>query len=81
MVSHLKSEPALGNFLFSGFNDAETQSGWALRLTLDRKGMVGWDTIVAQLDERGVPHPHFEIPSPRGLAGSSEIVQQGHSSK
>jgi poly-gamma-glutamate capsule biosynthesis protein CapA/YwtB (metallophosphatase superfamily) len=72
---------SLGNFLFSGFNDAETQSGWALRLTLDRKGMVGWDTIVARLDERGVPHPHFEIPSPRGRAGSIEIVQQGHSSK
>ncbi len=43
--------------------------------------MVGWDTIVARLDERGVPHPHLEIPSPRGRAGSSEIVQQGHSSK
>jgi len=41
--------------------------------------MVDWDTIVARLDERGVPHPRLEIPSPSGHAGTSEIVQRGHS--
>jgi poly-gamma-glutamate capsule biosynthesis protein CapA/YwtB (metallophosphatase superfamily) len=69
---------SLGNFLFNGFHDDKTQTGWALRLTVNRKGMVGWDTIVARLDERGVPHPHLEVPSPSGRAGSSEIVQHGH---
>jgi len=69
---------SLGNFLFNGFHDDESQTGWALRLTVDRKGMVRWDTIVARLDERGVPHPHLEIPSPSGRAGSSEIVLQSH---
>ncbi len=69
---------SLGNFLFSGFNTAELQTGWALRLTVNKHGMVEWDTIVARLDERGVPHPHLEISSPSGRSGSSEIVRKGH---
>ena len=69
---------SLGNFVFSGFHDDATKTGWALRLTVGRRGMVGWDTIVARLDEHGVPHPHLEIPSPSGRAGSSEIVERGH---
>ncbi len=69
---------SLGNFLFNGFHEDETQTGWALRLTVGRNGMVAWDTIVARLDDHGVPHPHLEIPSPSGRAGNSEIVQQSH---
>jgi poly-gamma-glutamate synthesis protein (capsule biosynthesis protein) len=72
---------SLGNFLFSGFQSEETQTGWTLRLTVNKHGMVDWDTIVAQLDKRGVPHPRLEIPSPSGHTGSSEIVQQSHDSK
>jgi poly-gamma-glutamate synthesis protein (capsule biosynthesis protein) len=72
---------SLGNFLFSGFTDEDNLTGWALRLTVNKHGMVEWNIIVARLDDRGVPHPRLEIPSPSGHTGSSEIVQQGHDSK
>ncbi len=72
---------SVGNFLFSGFNTDELQTGWALRLTFNKHVMFEWDTVVALLDEHGVPHPRLEIPSPSGHAGSSEIVQKGHESK
>jgi poly-gamma-glutamate synthesis protein (capsule biosynthesis protein) len=67
---------SLGNFLFNGFDKPETQTGWALRLTLDKHGMVAWDTVVARLGQRGVPHPRFDAKSPSGRAGSSEIVER-----
>jgi hypothetical protein len=41
---------SLGNFLFNGFRTEACHTGWALRLTVDRHGLVAWDTIVARLD-------------------------------
>jgi poly-gamma-glutamate synthesis protein (capsule biosynthesis protein) len=66
---------SLGNFLFNGFDEEPTLKGWALRLTVDNKGMVDWDTVVARLDDHGVPHPDLTAKSPKGRAGSSEIVE------
>jgi len=47
---------SLGNFVFDGFESPEAKRGWLLRLTLDRRGLVGWDTLAAQMDEEGIPH-------------------------
>jgi hypothetical protein len=31
-------------------------TGWALRMTVDKKGMVAGDTVLLRLDEQGVAH-------------------------
>jgi len=66
---------SLGNFLFNGFDEEPTLKGWALRLTVDKRGMVAWDTVEARLDDHGVPHPELTAKSPKGRAGSSEISE------
>jgi len=59
-VEHYQGKPiiySLGNFLFDGFSAADNNTGWLLRLELDRQGVRRWRTFVAHIDARGVPHP------------------------
>jgi hypothetical protein len=42
-------------------------------LTLNKEGLVEWDTVVARTDERGAPHPVPEATSPRGEAGAGAV--------
>ena len=58
---------SLGNFVFDGFETPAAKRGWLLRLTLDRKGLVAWETLAAQMDEEGTPHP---VPGERTPCGS-----------
>lgn len=51
---------SLGNFLFDGFHDEATNTGWALLLELDGQGVRGFKTRVARLDGEGFPHPADE---------------------
>ena len=60
--------------MFNGFDTEETQTGWVLRLTLDKNGMKSWNTMVAKIDERGIPHSDADAKSPHGEAGSDKIV-------
>lgn len=60
---------SLGNFVFDGFDLPAARTGWLLRLSLDRDGLVSWDTVAAQIDEDGTPHPQAGIPTPCGRAG------------
>lgn len=48
---------SLGNFVFDGFTDADNNTGWLLRLEVDRQGVRRWRTFVAHIDGRGTPHP------------------------
>ena len=48
---------SLGNFVFNGFSDKDNNSGWLLRLELDKKGVRQWKTYVAEIDHDGIPHP------------------------
>lgn len=48
---------SLGNFAFAGFTTAAANTGWLLRLELDREGARAWRTDVAHLDGQGIPHP------------------------
>lgn len=64
---------SLGNFVFDGFNEGPCRSGWLLRLTLNKEGLVDWDTRVAHTDDRGIPHPLPGAKSPRGRAGETTI--------
>jgi poly-gamma-glutamate capsule biosynthesis protein CapA/YwtB (metallophosphatase superfamily) len=36
---------SLGNFVFDGFTDADTTTGWLLRLEVDRQGARRWRTV------------------------------------
>jgi poly-gamma-glutamate capsule biosynthesis protein CapA/YwtB (metallophosphatase superfamily) len=57
---------SLGNFVFDGFHEVATTTGWLLRLSLNRHGVVRWDTVVAKLDDQGSPHPALDAESPCG---------------
>ena len=48
---------SLGNFVFDGFSASEANTGWLLRLELDRQGVRRWQTVVAHIDRVGTPHP------------------------
>lgn len=48
---------SLGNFVFDGFSDRDTTTGWLLRLEVDRQGARRWRTFVARIDRHGTPHP------------------------
>jgi len=48
---------SLGNFVFDGFKDEDNNTGWLLRLELDRQGVIRWRTLIAKIDRQGTPHP------------------------
>ncbi|PKO34321.1 MAG: poly-gamma-glutamate biosynthesis protein [Betaproteobacteria bacterium HGW-Betaproteobacteria-7] len=48
---------SLGNFVFDGFDDEASNTGWLLRMALDKSGVVSWQTFVAHLDKEGIPRP------------------------
>lgn len=59
---------SLGNFVFDGFTTPDTLTGWVLRLKFSKTGLLEWDTVVATLDERGIPHVNSSDASPYGSA-------------
>ncbi|WP_374328426.1 CapA family protein [Azonexus sp.] len=48
---------SLGNFVFDGFDDPLNNTGWLLRLELDKTGVVSSRIVVARIDREGTPHP------------------------
>jgi hypothetical protein len=52
--------------VFDGFRELEAREGWVLRLTMSREGLLRWDTVVARIDEQGIPRPDRQTPSPSG---------------
>lgn len=65
---------SLGNFVFDGFDDLPAaHRGWLVRLTLDRQGVRRWDTLAADLDATGTPHPVPGERTPCGERGQSGI--------
>ena len=65
---------SLGNFVFDGFELPAARRGWLLRVTLDRGGVAAWDTLAAQIDDAGTPHPLPGAPMPCGRAGHNEVM-------
>lgn len=73
-AEHYRGRPiiySLGNFVFDGFESPEARLGWVLRLTVDRGGVVAWDTVAAQMDDDGTPHPVAGISTPCGRGGDA----------
>lgn len=64
---------SLGNFVFDGFELPAARVGWLLRLTVDRGGVVAWETVAAQMDEVGTPHPLPGMQTPCGRRDSAAV--------
>lgn len=64
---------SLGNYVFDGFQEGPERIGWLVRLRMNKQGLVAWDTIVAHMDDEGIPHLVKEATSPSGSAGSDKI--------
>lgn len=54
---------SLGNFVFDSFTDVDNNTGWLLRLELDKDGVRGWNTVIGRIDHDGVPHPRPDLPA------------------
>ncbi len=67
---------SLGNFVFDGFDRTMRPHafiGWMLRLTVNKQGLVAWDTVSARLDDEGVPYPDMNFAGPCGETGDRRI--------
>lgn len=64
---------SLGNFVFDGFELPAAKVGWLLRLTVDRGGVVAWETRGARMDEEGTPHPVPGAMTPCGKTGDATV--------
>lgn len=64
---------SLGNFVFDGFEQPDARRGWLLRLTLDKRGVVAWDTVEADMDGDGTPHPAHGARTPCGRRGEVAV--------
>lgn len=77
-VEYHAARPAvysLGNFLFDR-EEGLGRIGWALRLTVDRQGVVAWDTITVRLDDHGLPSLDVNELSPSGNRESTQIIKR-----
>ena len=66
---------SLGNLVFDGFSSPATTTGWLLRLSLNKRGLVDWATRTVHMDEQGTPHPQPDDLSPCGKAGDRQPHQ------
>lgn len=57
---------SLGNFVFDALDGDATRTGWLLRLSVNRRGVAHFETVVARLDDRGTPTPDLNAESPCG---------------
>jgi poly-gamma-glutamate synthesis protein (capsule biosynthesis protein) len=46
---------SLGNFVFDGFSDRDTRTGWLLELSLKQAGGMSWRINEVSIDAKGVP--------------------------
>lgn len=46
---------SLGNFVFEGFNQVVNNTGWVLRLELNKQGVRSWQVFEAHIDPQGRP--------------------------
>ena len=66
---------SLGNFVFDGFNYENGRRGWLLRLQIDREGVQHWETLAADLDHDGTPHPAPGRATPCGSREDDTVTQ------
>lgn len=52
---------SLGNFVFDGFKDLDTNTGWLLKMKLASDGSVEWKITEARINRQGIPSPLREL--------------------
>jgi poly-gamma-glutamate synthesis protein (capsule biosynthesis protein) len=67
---------SVGNCVFDGFDPGPSRQGWILRLRVDKLGVVAWDTVPLQIDDKGTPHIDRETESPAGLRGVETMTMR-----
>ncbi len=68
---------SLGNFVFDGFHEEATRTGWLLRLSVGKHGVTHWDTVVAKIDDVGSPAPALDVESPCGSGAEMTACRAG----
>ena len=66
---------SLGNFIFDGFDYANARQGWLLRLQIDHDGVQYWETLAADIDRDGTPHPAPGRATPCGSREDDTVAQ------
>ena len=66
---------SLGNFLFNGFKDPDNLTGWALKLTVNKKAWSPGTRVVLRLDKHGVPHPDPKRKAPAATAAANNRAE------
>jgi poly-gamma-glutamate capsule biosynthesis protein CapA/YwtB (metallophosphatase superfamily) len=67
---------SLGNFVFDGFELPAAKLGWLTRLSVDKNGVLAWDTVAARMDEAGTPTPDRTVRTPCGYRKDKAVRYQ-----
>lgn len=55
---------SLGNFVFDGFETEDTNTGWAVEMTIQQDLNISWKVFEAKLDGMGIPRNNGQIKLP-----------------
>jgi poly-gamma-glutamate synthesis protein (capsule biosynthesis protein) len=75
-IAHYKGKPiiySVGNFVMKETDNNNQRKGWLLRLQLDKQGVAGFDTRVAQISLDGIPSLVRATPSPCWSRGQASV--------
>ena len=78
-IEHYRGKPivySIGNFVMKETDNPRQRRAWVLRLELDRSGVRVLDTVVAQLDLRGIPSLDRDATSPYWRRGMPTVEQR-----
>jgi poly-gamma-glutamate synthesis protein (capsule biosynthesis protein) len=74
-IEHYQGKPiiySLGNFVFDGFTSTDNNTGWLLRMELDKQGVRNWRIVTAHIDKLGIPYPAKEAANKCWERGNAE---------
>lgn len=75
-IEHYQGKPiiySVGNFVMKETDNANQRRGWVLRLQLDKQGVRGFDTAVAQISLDGIPQRDRNAQSPCWRRGDAAV--------
>jgi poly-gamma-glutamate synthesis protein (capsule biosynthesis protein) len=75
-IAHYQGKPiiySVGNFVMKETDNNNQRRGWVLRLQLDKLGVLGFDTRVAQISMDGLPSLDRATPSPCWSRGQASV--------
>lgn len=77
-AEYYKGKPiiySLGNFVFDSFTEPALRRGWLLRLELNKRGVLAWNTLAADMDDDGTPQRVPGAFTPCGNARQKRVEQ------